>query len=146
MANNPCSIQGLFWTQRKVELWCLLLALFVSLMPICHVSGVLPLDLWTINADVMMVKSASGKVSDMKDCSYLNLKETESDESSKWLTNICPTGAMYTFFLTIPLTKWTRMFFWQIISLDVKLNMLFTLILLQDPKMFFDSSVVLIQN
>lgn len=38
--------------------------------------------------------------------------------------------------------------FWQIwqISFDVKLNMLFTLILLQDPKMFFDSNVDLIQN
>lgn len=43
----------------------------------------LPLDFWTINTDVMMVRSASEKVSDMKDFSYLNLKETENDESSK---------------------------------------------------------------
>lgn len=43
------------------------------LITICCVSWMLPLDLWTINADVMLVRSASEKVSDMKDYSYLNL-------------------------------------------------------------------------
>lgn len=87
-----------------MELWCLLLALVVSLRLLCSVTGKLPWHLGNISADVMKVKTASDKVSDMKSRSYLNLKETERDESSKWLTNTCPTGALHAFYLAILLT------------------------------------------
>lgn len=83
--------------------------MFVSLS-LFRVSGKLPLDLWNISVDVMVVKTASDKVSDMKTRSYLNLKWTERDESSKWLTNTCSKGAMHAFYLTILLSEWIRMF------------------------------------
>lgn len=94
-----------------MELWCLLLALFASLSLLFRVSGKLPLNLWNISADVMMVNTASDKVSDMKTRSYLNLKWTERDESSKWLTNTCSKGAMHAFYFTILLSEWIRFFF-----------------------------------
>lgn len=78
----------------------------------------------------MLIKIVSNKVSDMKNRSYLNLKETERDESSDSQINVQQEPCMHFIYNS---AYWMDMdAFWRVISFDViaKQNMLLTVLLL----------------